>query len=60
MEPPLFGTFIIWELSLFRQPKIGHVGCSFLTIKKFGSQGGRLKVAVYLFGGLFIQLPLGC
>ena len=49
-NPDLYypGTFV-------RQPKVG--ACSLLTIVKFGlAQGESLKVAIYLFGGLFMLL----
>ena len=45
------GTSIVWTA------QIGHVACSLLAIMKFGLTESRsLKVAVYMFGGLFILL----
>ena len=64
MEPPLSGPLLSGPLlsgtvSIVRTAQIGHVACSLLTIMKFGldkSTRRNLKVAVYLFGVLFILL----
>ena len=56
------GTSFIWTsacyqgTSIVRTVQIGHKSCSLLTMMKFGldkAQEGSLKVAVYMFGGLF-------
>ena len=62
VEPPLSGPLLSGHLNCPDSP-IGHVACSLLTINWHNgvwfwmkAQGGSLKVAVYLFGDLFILL----
>ena len=57
MEPPLSRPLLSRHLHcLGPNLSCGLYVHSLLTIMKFKAQGGSLKVAVYLFGGLFILL----
>ena len=61
MEPPLSRPLLSRHLHCLDSPNwsCGLYVHSLLTIMKFGyvkAQGGSLKVAVYLFGSLFILL----
>ena len=58
MEPPLSRPLLSWHLHCLDSPNWSHglYVHSLLTIMMFKAQGGSLKVAVYLFGGLFILL----